>query len=131
MKTMSFAALLVLGTTSFLAACGAAPSNDADAVASEDALVAGAATQVPPPAPLPNGPQCASVSIAQCVGSTLGGPCITGTGALGVCGSFQSPPQWIALPPPQSSGWDCNICVFANPIPVPLPEEGFAKTIAK
>jgi hypothetical protein len=130
MKTMSFAALLVLGTASFLVACAAAPSDDADAAESEGPLVTGAAPQPPPPAPLPNGQQCASVSISQCVGSTLGGPCVTAAGAPGVCASFQSPPQWIALPPPQSSGWDCNLCVFADPIPVP-PAGAFAKTFAE
>lgn len=121
MTTLSIASLFVLATAALATAC-AAESKDGQSLSTDDALVASSSDTshaALPPAPPANGQQCSSQSIAPCVGSTRGGACfVLGVGP-GICASFQSPAQWITLPLPQTSGWDCNLCVPEIPPPPP------------
>ena len=119
MTTFSIASLFVLATAALATAC-AAESTDGQSLSTDDALVASSSdtSSAPlPHAPAANGQQCSSQSIAPCVGGTRGGACFVPGVGLGICASFQSPAQWLTLPLPQTSGWDCNLCVPGIPPP--------------
>ena len=109
MKTMMIAVVTTLGALvcALQAGCATAPEDEPQQ-SSSDELAAVRVPALPPPI-MPM--QCASVSIAPCVGNRLGGACplFDGRGGMGTCGDRVGRPRWI--PGVATPGWDCNVCV--------------------